>query len=112
MNEDHPVEHHPVIEDRAPTCGCCKIRNTQLSMESRIAVGFGTAALTRDGETVWQDQGQEWEDCMTVAEAEAIAASDPDHDWQIELYGPLRGSVHQRQGDGKWMLISVNDGFA
>lgn len=112
MSEEHPVEYLSVIEDRCPTCRCCGVRQTQLCMESRIAVGFGVATLTKDGEVIWQEQGEEWEDCMTVADAEALASADPNHDWRIELYGPLRGSVHQRQGDRQWMLVSVNDGFA
>jgi hypothetical protein len=106
------MDYLPVVEDSTHPCGSCKPRSTQLPMESRIAVGFGLAELTRDGESVWVEQGQEWEDCMTVADAEELASRDPDHDWRIELYGPLRGSVHQRQGPGCWMLVSVNDGFA
>lgn len=47
----------------------------------------------------------------TVADAEEVAAADPDHDWQIVMFGPLHGEVYQRQ-DGRWLLIEKNQGFA
>lgn len=102
----------PVIEGNAGGCACCPPARTQLCAATRIAVGFGYAALTKDGDVIWQEQGQDWEDCMTVAQAEELAAADPDHDWRIELYGPLRGRLYQRQGDGQWMLVQQNEGFA
>ena len=54
----------------------------------------------------------EWEDCLTVAEAEVIAAKDPEHDWRIVLYGPLRGSTYQRHAVRHWVLVEKNEGFA
>ena len=108
-----PVELQPAIEGGQPyPCLCCGPRKSQLCADSRIAVGFGFAGLLRDGEVVYQEDGEEWDQCMTVAQAEDMAAADPDHDWQIVLHGPLRGSTYQRHGEMQWMLIEKNQGFA
>ena len=103
----------PPIQGGQPSPGlCCGPRKSQLCAESRIAVGFGLAALTRDGEYVWLEDRHSWEECMTVAQAEELAAADPDHDWRIVLHGPLRGSTYQRHGEMQWMLVEMNQGFA
>jgi len=108
-----PFELMPVIEG-GQSCGClnCGATKTQLCGDSRIAVGFGAAYLSRDDETVWYEAGQEWEECMTVSEAESLARADPDHDWRIVLHGPLRGATYQRQAEATWLLIETNMGFA
>ena len=46
------------------------------------------------------------------AQAEAMAAADPDHDWQIALEGPLSGRTYQRHGPNEWALVEQNQGFA
>ncbi len=103
----------PAIEGGQPApCLCCGPRLSQLCEESRIAVGFGYAALTKNGEVIWQENTHEWEDCLTVAQAEALAAADPDNDWRIVLHGPLRGQTYQRHGAMQWMLVEKNEGFA
>lgn len=80
-----------------------------------IAVGFGYAYLERDGETWYEEpSGYDIEEIefMTGADAEEIAAADPDHDWRIILKAPLCGRVYQRQGKGLWVLIHRDRGFA
>lgn len=108
------VKLMPAIEGGQPSpCLCCGPTLGQLCKESRIAVGFGCAALTKDGEYVWSESpDMEWDDCMTVEQAEELAAADPNHDWRILLHGPLRGRVYQRHGEMQWMLIEKNQGFA
>lgn len=101
----------PVLESGDAPCACCPPSPSQLCSTAVISVGFGYAALTKDDEAVWTDQGQDWDDCMTLEDAESLASLDPDHDWRVILYGPLRGRVYQRQ-DGKWMLVELNKGFA
>jgi len=83
--------------------------------EGWIAVGFGSASVTRDGEEVYSepndpdaDQALIW----TGADAEKAAAADPDHDWRISKYAPLYDAVYQRHGDGQWVLIERGEGFA
>lgn len=107
-----PVELMPAIEGGQPSpCLCCGSRESQLCPEARISVGFGMAALTKNGECVWMED-DEWHECMTVAQAEELAAADPDHDWRIVLDGPLRGSTYQRHGEMQWVLVAKNQGFA
>jgi hypothetical protein len=80
-----------------------------------IAVGFGMAALMRDNRCVYDEpriEDAKDEDYMTGAQAEAMAAKDPDHDWRIVIHGPLSGRTYQRQGAENWVLIEQNEGFA
>lgn len=79
-----------------------------------IAVGFGYAALHKDGEPVWSEDEAVSSDnsMMTGADAEALAAQDPNHDWRIVLHGPLDGRTYQRHGPGEWVLVEMNQGFA
>ena len=82
-------------------------------MDGWIAVGFGSAGVTKDGKEVYSEplDGDET-NIWTGAEAEQVAASDPDHDWRIHKYAPLYEAVYQRHGDGQWVLIQQGEGFA
>jgi hypothetical protein len=84
------------------------------SMDMLIAVGFGFAAVTRDGEIVYHEpvDAEGWDDFWTVADAEEVAKGDPDHDWRIIKEAPLRSMEYQRQGEGKWVLVDSGRGFA
>ena len=101
------------LEGKNNPCLCCPPILKELSPDAIIAVGFGCATLECDGEVVidgeraWRDGNKK----VTCADAEVLAARDPDHDWRIILYGPLHGEVYQRQ-DGKWLLVEKNQGFA
>jgi hypothetical protein len=83
-------------------------------MDGLIAVGFGFAACLKDGKPVLEEpQGDDgWDDFPTGADAEKLAAADPDHDWRIQIEGPLSGRTYQRQGEGNWVLVEQNMGFA
>lgn len=108
-----PFDLQPTIEDAPVNCLCCGPIKGHLCKEHRIAVGFGSAALLKDGQVVWSERHEmEYSECMSVEEAEILAVADPDHDWRIALHGPLQGRVYQRQGTMKWMLIATDNGFA
>jgi hypothetical protein len=49
---------------------------------------------------------------VTLAEIEEAVATDPDHDWQLEIHGPMGGAVYQRHGCAQWVAIKRLDGFA
>lgn len=104
-------EKLPAVEGSVAclTCGCGA--RSDLEMERHIAVGFGSAGYSMDGETLWQE-GQEEEDYPTVADVEKMAMADPDHDWRIYFFAPLYEAEYQRQGDGVWVLVRSGDGFA
>lgn len=88
----------------------CDPRPVRMPPEGVIAVGFGYAALHKDGEPVWSEG--DTADDMACADAEALAAQDPDHDWRVVLHGPLGGRTYQRHGPGEWVLVEMNQGFA
>ncbi len=103
----------PAITGAHSGCLNCGPHPDDLPMQARIAVGFGYAALTCDGREVYSEApGQEWEDAMTVEQAEARARRRPNHDWRITLDGPLSGRTYQRHGPKRWVLVEKNEGFA
>ena len=103
----------PPIATHYGGCLNCGPRPALFPPDGVIAVGFGYAALHKDGEPVWSEpNGVTDDELMTGADAEALAAQDPDHDWRIVLHGPLSGRAYQRHGPGQWMLVEKDEGFA
>ena len=99
------------LKEALVACLTCQAAETVFPHDGLIAVGFGYAALTKDGEVVFQEE--QWiEEIMTCADAEKLALADPCHDWRIHLVGPLRERLFQRQGEGNWVLIKQGEGFA
>jgi hypothetical protein len=92
-------------------CLLCPETEHQASMGTLVAVGFGSCSVTRDSEVVWEEM-PDTEEFHSVEHFELIAAADPDHDWRIDMQGPLRGRTYQRHGPGQWVLIDANKGFA
>lgn len=104
----------PAIEGGHGGCFCCGYQYSTLPMAAVIAVGLGCANLTKDGEIVYDEMGvdEETGDYMTAEQAEALAATDPDHDWRIHLVAPLSERHYQRQGAARWVLYEKGEGFA
>lgn len=100
------------LNGRVVGCGTCGYKEGVAGLGMRIAVGFGDAQLKKNGVIVWNEGNEEWEDCMTVAQAEELAKKDPDNDWRIWLYAPLSEIEYQRQGENEWVLIKTGMGFA
>lgn len=113
-------------EKRKPhACAVCEASGAipiTFPPEGLIAVGFGMAACLRDGRPVLEEPQERYDDdgepideeleYPTGADAEALALADPDHDWRIQIEGPLSGRTYQRQGAGNWVLVEQNEGFA
>ena len=113
MTSETKWEKLPAIERKYGGCLNCGPRPDTFAPDMRIGVGFGMAALTRDGSYVaGEEPGMEWDALMTGAQAEALAVADPDHDWRIVLDGPLSGRTYQRHGSSEWVLVEQNRGFA
>jgi|GEM_PF-852261 hypothetical protein len=92
-------------------CGCGA--HSDLEMDRVIAVGFGSAGYSRDGETLWsEDHAMDESEYPTVAHVEELAKADPDHDWRIFFYAPLYEAEYQRQWDKVWVLVRKGEGFA
>lgn len=101
------------IEGKLGGCLNCGVRPSFFPPDGVVAVGFGFAALTKDGELVWTEPDEDDESSfLTGEQAEKIAAADPDHDWRIVLESPLSGRAYQRHEPNKWALIDQNNGFA
>ena len=103
----------PPLEDKNNPCLNCPPILPLLPLDAVIAVGFGSAGVTRDGESVWDEQegeasGEYWQ----CSDAEAHAVKDPDADWRISLHGPRHSEVYQRQGVDQWVLVEKGEGFA
>jgi hypothetical protein len=84
-----------------------------LPMDEVISVGFGSAMLLRDGQPIWSESPDfEYHECLTVKQAESMAALYPEDDWRIHLVGPLSEFYYQRQGKEKWLMYERGQGFA
>jgi hypothetical protein len=107
-------EKLPPIDSRDLHIGClnCSTAALNAPMDMVIAVGFGSAIVTKDDELVYSEDRVENETYWTVQDAENIAKLEPDCDWRIAKHGPLHGETFQRQGDGLWVCVESNQGFA
>jgi len=83
-----------------------------LALDAVIGVGLGYAALTRDGQTVYEENGKRHRDLMTVAQAEELAQRDPDRDWRIHLVAQLENRHYCREGAGLWVLYERGYGLS
>ncbi len=83
-----------------------------LVLDSVIGVGLGYAALTRDGIPVYEQDDHEFDDLMTVAQAEGLARLDPERDWRIHLVGLLDDRHYRRIGAGRWRLYRRGYGLS
>jgi hypothetical protein len=83
-----------------------------LAPEAFIGVGIGYAALTRDGETVYEEDGKQQRDLMTVAQAERLAQREPERDWRIHLVAQLENRHYRREGAGLWVLYERGYGMS
>lgn len=110
-SEWRPWYREPVnAKDIHVGCLCCSTAAAIAPMDMLVAVGFGFAGAFKGDECVYsEDTADEY---ATVADIEAMAKEDPEHDWQIRKDGPLHGETFQRQGDGRWVCIESNEGFA
>jgi hypothetical protein len=90
-------------------------------MAKIVAVGFGEAVATCDGELVADGEkpfivrnGKKVarKGYIRFADIEKLAVAKPRSDWRIKLFSPLHGEVYQRQGKAKWVLVEKNQGFA
>lgn len=79
-----------------------------LPLEAWLGAGFGWTTVTRDGEVVWDTA---YMSQKRVAHMELRARETPG-DWRIRQQRPLRETLYQRQGEGRWVLVAIGMGFA
>lgn len=103
----------PALEGGPAGCLNCGYNHGQLPLDTRLCAGFGSVAVTKDDNVVWQEEpNAEWEDAPSLQRFEDMAALDPDHDWQVHFSLPLRETTHQRHAPGQWVLVHKGMGFA
>lgn len=90
-------------------CNCCPAREEHAHIDDPIDPGFGGYSVTRGDEGI---EVKPAGDYATVGDVEALAAADPEHDWQISIDAPLYSATYQRQAAGLWVLVEKGDGFA
>lgn len=83
-----------------------------LALEAAIGVGIGYAALTRDGEAVYEEDVTGQRDPMTVTQAERLAQREPDRDWRIHLVAQLEDRHYRREGTGVWVIYERGYGMS
>lgn len=105
-------ERLPAVKASGPACLCCGTPTDMFPMDGIIAVGFGSAFVSKDGLSVYEEPQGEDREYWTGADAEMAAVADPDHDWRIVKIGPLYEAEYQRHGDGQWVMVRRGDGFA
>lgn len=98
----------PLTEPAWNGCANCPPKPISLTMEHRLAVGFGIVSVWCDDERVWS--GDNW--LKKMRSVERAARRDPDHSWTVHFYGPLNEVRYQRHGRDEWHLVEKGDGFA
>ena len=83
-----------------------------LAPEAVIGVGIGYAALTCDGQAVYEENGKRRCDLMTVAQAEELVRREPRRDWRIHLVAQLENRHYRRTGTGLWELYERGYGMS
>jgi hypothetical protein len=83
-----------------------------LPPEAVIGVGIGHAAVTCDGEPVYEENGKRHCELMTVAQAEELASREPARDWRIHLVAQLENRHYRRTGAGLWELYERGRGMS
>ena len=97
-------------------------RNPLLSiapLDMYIAVGFGDAQILKDGKVIYDGETEDDEsEIKQLSEFEAIAQSDPNHNYQCFLNAPLWSARWERHDwylfmrSGDWQVIEESDGKA
>ena len=109
-------EQLPQIDRKDLHIGCatCSTAALVAPLKREIAVGFGSAFVTRDGIKIYDGQAeyQTRGKALRVKDIENMARAEPDHDWRIVFHGPLHGETYQRQGKNHWVCVESNEGFA
>lgn len=83
-----------------------------LPRDAVIGVGVGYAALTRDGQVVYEENGKRHCELMTVAQAEELALREPERDWCIHLVAQLENRHYRRSRPGAWELYERGYGLS
>lgn len=105
-----PVGPRPMVAPSTGGCALCSPVAQELPLDAELDVGFGSTALLVDRSVT--ELHALTQPCRTLADVERIAARQPQRNWRLRFITPLRASVFQRQGPGRWVLVESGPGFA
>lgn len=105
-------EKLPAVEGSIACITCECGAKSDLAMDRHIAVGFGSAGYSKNGQFIWEEGANEYDDCPKVSDVEKLALAEPEADWRIFFFAPLYEAEYQRQGEGMWVLVRKGEGFA
>ncbi len=101
------------IESKGGGCLCCGGTKNILSLDTQLYNGMGGYSVKKNGELYYQASiDDEFDGCKSLQDIENEAIKEPDADWRVIVYLPLRGGSYQRQAPGHWVLYEQNEGFA
>lgn len=103
------------VQPKRNGCLCCPDPQLHADLDMVIAVGFGAAFVTRDGELFYDGEMalQDGEEPKRLRDIEEAAKLEPTCDWRLVMHAPLHGEEYQRHDDtGHWTCIKANEGFA
>lgn len=89
-------------------CLNCPPRFDLLPLSAPLAIEFGQVDVTKDNEVIWSGDDEK----VLLRKFEHQARKDPDHDYRVNIIGPLYECEYQRHGDTEWALISRGERFA
>lgn len=98
-----------VGNDVYSTCLNCGPRPGILRYSDDPTPGFGVVTIRRDGESV---AGTVNGAATLIRRWRGAARADPNHEWVIEVRGPMSGVRYTRQPSGRWMATHRSMGFA
>jgi hypothetical protein len=103
----------PALEGPVACLTCGAGARAQLPLDWDLEMGFGAGSYSRDGVVLWEEHSKNARKTVpTVADVEALALADPDHDWRIQLISAYYDAEYQRQGPGQWVLVRKDEGIA
>lgn len=93
-------------------CMNCAGAPRQLGLDKVLWGGGGVDSINvySDNQLIWESELSNHE--IFLSDIEKMAVEDPDHNWCVIFDGPLWGCTYQRQGEGLWLMIEKNRGWA
>jgi hypothetical protein len=88
------------------------------SLDMLIAVGFGSAVVTRNGKIVVDGEAatprklRDPNGFISLRSVEKMVRRDPRGTWRVEINGPLWSASWERKRPGKWECVDSGKGFA
>lgn len=89
----------------------------RLHLDAILAVGFGSVAVTRNGETLFDGERpprkhRSGDGFARLRHAERIARQRGRGRYEVAFYAPLWSATYRRVARSTWVCVEAGDGFA